>query len=459
MGISVSGIGSGIDIESLVTQLVAAEGQPATLRLAQREANFQADLSAVGTLRSALSNLQGTVQSLKDASGFLTRSATSSDEERFTATAESTAAPGIYDIEITQLAQAARVRSGDFTSSSDVVGTGTLEISLGSDTFSLTIDSSNQTLEGIRDAINGAQNNPGITASVINVDSGTQLVLSSDKIGATNTISITATDDDPLDGFDLTRLDTANLTTLQPAQDAIIFVDQQQVTRNSNEFSDVIAGVSFSLVKAEVGVTETLTVGLDKASVIDKVNKFVKAYNGVATTIGQLGAFDPETGASGQLQSDAGLRSIESQLRRAISDPVADVDLGTLAEIGITTDSTGRLVVDSTELNEAIDNDFTAVSQLFSGDEGLSSRLDSLLERYVASDGILTSRTDGIQEQLDTIADDRLNLETRLATIEARYRSQFTALDALVSQLQSVGSFLTQQLANLPRPNSINSNN
>ena len=451
MAITVSGIGSGIDIDSLVSQLVAAEGQPASVRLARREATFQADLSAVGTLRSALSNLQGMVQGLQSSSDFLARSATSSDEERFTATAESNAAPGVYDIEITQLAQAARVRSTDFASETVVIGTGSLDISLGTDTFSLTIDSSNQTLEGIRDAINNAENNPGITASLINVDSGTQLVLSSDTIGAVNTISVAAIDD-ALDGFDLARLATANLTTLQPAQDAIILVDQQQVTRDSNDFSDVIAGVSFSFVKAEMGETATLTVGLNKGSITDGVTDFVASYNSAVQIISQLGAFDAEAGVGGQLQGDAGLRAIENDLRRAISDPVGGIDIGTLAEIGITTDSTGKLVIDNSELDEVINNDFTAVSQLFTNDDGLSTRLDGLLERYVASDGILTSRTDGIQTRIETIADDRERLSARLVTIEARYRAQFIALDSLVSQIQSVGSFLTQQLANLPGP-------
>lgn len=456
MGITVSGVGSGIDIESLVTQLVAAEGQPASVRLAQREASFQADLSAIGTLSSALSNLQGVVQGLKEPSEFLARSALSSDNERFTATAESTAAPGVYDIEITQLAQSARVRSNDFTSEADIIGTGTLDISLGTDTFSLTIDSSNQTLEGIRDAINSAENNPGVTASIINVDSGTQLVLSSDTIGAANTISISATDDDAIDGFDLTRLATANLTTLQAAQDAIIFVDQQQVTRDSNTFSDVITGVSFSLIKAEVGETATLTVGLDKGAITQSVNNFVDAYNSVAQVISQLSSFDAESGSRGQLQGDSGLRAIENDLRRLISDPIDGLDIGTLAELGITTTSTGQLEIDSTELDEAINNDFTAVSKLFTNEDGLSSRLDALLDRYVDSDGILNSRTEGLQSRIEAIVDDRASLEARLVTIEARYRSQFTALDSLVSQLQSVGSFLTQQLANLPGPRTTN---
>jgi flagellar hook-associated protein 2 len=452
------GIGSGLDTESLLTQLIAAEGQAPSLRLSRQEANFQADLSAIGTLKSALSNLQNTAQNLQDSSEFLARSATSSDEERFTATAESTAAPGTYDIEITQLAQAARVRSGDFTSETDIIGTGTLDISLGVDTFTLTIDASNQTLEGVRDAINNAQNNPGITASIINVDSGTQLVLSSDSIGAANTISVVATDDDALDGFDLTRLASANLTTLQAAQDAIILVDQQQVTRDSNDFSDVIAGVSFSLIEAEVGQTETLTVDLNKASVKNRVTDFIAAYNSASTLVGQLGAFDQASGTRGQLQGDAGLRAIETQLRQVISDPISGLDVSTLAEIGVTTDSTGRLTIDDTVLEDAINNDFTAVSQLFTSENGLSTKLDDILDRYVDSDGILTTRTTGLQGRIDDIADDRERLDARLITIEARYRAQFTALDAFVTQIQSIGNFLTQQLANLPGARNPNNN-
>jgi flagellar hook-associated protein 2 len=176
----------------------------------------------------------------------------------------------------------------------------------------------------------------------------------------------------------------------------------------------------------------------------------------VAQVITQLGAFDATSGSSGQLQGDAGLRSIENDLRRIISDPVDGLDIGTLAEIGITTSSSGQLVIDSTELDEAINRDFTAVSKLFTNEDGLSTKLDDLLERYVASDGILNSRTDGLQSRIETIADDRESLEARLVTIEARYRSQFSALDALVSQLQSAGSFLTQQLANLPGPRTTN---
>jgi len=181
MAITAPGTGSGIDIGGLVAQLVAAEGQPALLRLNTREARLQADLSAIGTLKSALSQFQNSVKALNDLKTFQARTATSSDEELFSVSADTTAVASSYSIEVTQLAESAKLRSGDFSSETEVVGTGTLDISLGADTFQLTIDGTNNTLADVRDAINSASDNPGIQASIITVDAGTRLVLTSEK--------------------------------------------------------------------------------------------------------------------------------------------------------------------------------------------------------------------------------------------------------------------------------------
>ena len=458
MAITAGGIGSGLDIEGLVSQLVAAEGAPATFRLDNKEARLQSDFSAMGALKGALSAFQASVGGLKDEADFQARKTSVSNSDFFTASADNTAVAGSYDIEVFQLAEAAKMRSGDFTSETEVVGTGTLDISLGAETFQITVDNSNQTLAGIRDAINAATDNPGITASIINVDSGSQLVFTSDKIGAANTIDVAAFDDDVLDGFDLTRLATVNLISIQPAQDAIIYVDAQKVTRDSNSFSDIISGVTFNLKQEEVGTIETLTVELNKDSVKSKVNSFVSAYNSLADTMNSLSAFDADTGAKGALLGDSLLRGVQSQLRQTMTNAISGLEFGTLSEIGVTTDDKGHLVVDSADLDKVLDSDFTAVSQLFASENGLANSLDTLLDRYVASDGVMSSRTDSIKTSIDSIGDDRVQLNKRLASLEARYRAQFTAMDMLVGQLQSTGSFLSAQLANLPKPNSINSN-
>jgi flagellar hook-associated protein 2 len=458
MAISATGIGSGIDVESLVTQLITAEGQPAANRLDTKEAKLQASLSAFGSLKSALSAFQAKVKLLNDETDFLARTTTSSNTDLFTATANKTAVEGSYEIEVFQLAQAAKVRTGDFVDGEEsVVGTGTLDISLGSDTFQLTISEPDNTLADVRDAINNAEDNPGITASIINVDGGSRLVLSSDKVGLENAISIVANDDDALDGNDLTQFATANLTSLQDAQDAIIYVDNQMVTRDSNSFSDVISGVTFSLKDAEEGTKETLTISLDKSSVKDKVTGFVDAYNTLADTMATLSSYDADTGAAGTLLGDSALRGVQSQIRQTMSDAIKGLDFSTLVDLGVTTDDEGHLEIDDDKLDSVLDQDFTAVAQLFSSENGLANKLDDVIDRYISDDGgILVARTDGLQSRIDEIDEDRERLELRLEALEARYRAQFTAMDTLVAQMQSMGDYLTQQLANLPGVSSSN---
>lgn len=448
--ITSAGLGSGLDIEGLVTKLVSAEGQPAALRLNRKETALQADLSAFGTLKGALSSFQTNVQSMKLASAFQTRTATSSNTDLFTVSAGSAAVPGSFSIKVDQLAQAAKMRSGDFSSDTAVMGSGALTLSLGAKSFSITTDSTT-TLAGVRDAINNASDNPGIKATIIKVDSGSQLVLTSDKLGAANTITVAATDTDALDGNDLTRLATANLVSVQSASDAIIHVDGQQVTKDSNSFSDVISGVTISLKKADPAKTETLGVAIDKDSTKNKVNDFIKAYNALATTMNSLSSYDAKTKQGGPLLGDATLRGAQNQVRQALSNAVPDVaGVSTLAEIGVTTNKDGLLELDFSKFDKFMAANPDSVAQLFSSDNGLAKRFDNILKNYVSSDGAITARVDGMNKQIEGIADERTRLNTRLADLETRYRKQFTAMDAMLGQLTATGSYLTQQLANLP---------
>tara|TARA_R110001606_G_scaffold395213_1_gene567049 strand:- start:34451 stop:35830 length:1380 start_codon:yes stop_codon:yes gene_type:complete len=457
MAITANGIGSGIDVESLVTQLIAAEGEPATTRINKKEATWQADLSAYGSLKSALSSFQTAVKKLNDPADFLGRTSTSSNTEVFSATADKTAVPGKYNIEVIQLAESAKSRSGNFTSADEVVGIGSLAISLGAKTFNVTVDGENNTLAGLRDAINAASDNPGLTASIINVDGGSRLVLTSDKLGSANTIGIVVSDSDgqSTDTAGLSRLATVNLTTVQAAQDAIINVDDQPVTRDSNSFSDVIAGVKFTLDSASPGTVESLAIGLDKGSLIKNVNSFVTAYNSLADTMANLSSYNADTGAAGTLLGDSALRSVQNQIRQTMTSSISGLGFDSLVAIGITTNDEGHLEVDSAKLDTVMTNDYTAVSQLFASENGLAKSLDSVLERYISTDGILTAREGGLQSSIDSLDADRELLNRRLASLDARYRAQFTAMDILVAQLTSLGDYMTQQLASLPEPNSI----
>lgn len=455
MAITAGGIGSGIDVNGLVQQLVAAEGQPTSQRLDGKEANIQADLSAFGSLKSALSNFQTTVKALQSQDNFLKQTATSSNTDLFAATADKNAVAGSYSVEVLALAQAAKVRTDSFQLT-ETIGTGSLSISLGGSSFNLNITEDNNTLAGIRDAINASADNPGVRASIINVDGGSRLILTSDELGAANQISLTATDNNGADSFDLARLNT--ITTIDTAQDAMILVDGQQISRDSNSFSDVIDGVTFNLKKAEEGTVETLTIAQDSNAVRGRVDSFISAYNALNNTINQLSSFNADTGAAGVLLGDSSLRGVQTQLRQTLTDAVQGVDISTLAELGITTNQdNGNLQLDEERFNTALTGDFTAVANLFASENGIAKRLDGVLQRYTSTDGILDLRSDGLRSQLDRITDDRERLADRLESIEARYRAQFTAMDILVSQLQSISGFLDQQLSNMPL-NNLNKN-
>jgi flagellar hook-associated protein 2 len=458
MAITAGGIGSGLDIESLVSQLVAAEANPTNSRLNKKEVALESELSAFGTLKSALSTLQTSVSKLENPESFQVHTATSSNDSLFTASAASSAVTGSYSIEVIQLAIADKVRSGAFTGSAEVVGTGTLDISLGEASFQLTIDGTNNTLANIRDAINAASDNPGVTASLINVDSGTQLVLTSNSVGASNTISVVATDDNTADGLDLARLDSASLVTLQSASDAIIKVDTQTVTRNSNTFSDVVTGVTFNLTKAEPGTTETLSVVTDTDATKSNVKSFVTNYNTLVGIMKGLSNYDESTGVSGALNGDSVIRGIQNQLRQTLFAGVSGGALSNLSELGIRLDDTGSLKIDDSILDKKLANELSDVKAFFSSDTGFSQSFTSALSGYVSDSGILEGRTDSIEGKLDGIGDDRDRLTRRMASVEARLRAQFTAMDILVAQLNSTSSFLSSQLANLPKPNSINRN-
>jgi len=449
MALTSSGIGSGLDIDSLVTQLVQAEGQAPSLRLDKREANKQADLSAFGQLKSALSEFKLALGGLNNDSSFQARSTLSSNEDLFTASASFIAVESSYKIEVLGLVQSEKVRSDSFALD-ETIGTGTLDISLGASTFQIVVDGTNNTLGDLKDAINNAANNPGVTASIITVDAGPQLVLTSNDAGAANTITVAAVDDDGADGFDLTRLDSANLTVVDPAQDASFMLDGQLVTRGSNSISDVITGVTLNLNKAEIGTEETLTISLDKSGVKEKVNKVISAFNSLSDVIKSLSKYDPETKTAAVLQGDPILRGIESTLRRIISDPQDGLAYGSLAALGIKTDETGHLNLDSSNFDKILSEDFTAISQLFVGDEGLVGRLDKALNSYLGSNGMLDDKTNALKAGIDSIADDREKLSNRLIVIEKRMRRQFNAMDTLLGQLQGTSTYLTQQLDNLP---------
>jgi len=354
------GIGSGLDVNTIVSKLMSVEQHPLTLLDAKRS-SYQVDLSAYGTLTSLFGAFQGAMQNLSDATAFQGITANTADASIFTATAAKTAAPGNYTVSVTNIAQAQVQAATGIASAQAASSTGTLTIQVGTGAAkTVTIDTSNNTLEGLRDAINAAA--AGANATVINDGSASpyKLLLSATDTGAANTIQIT----NSLSAGELH--DTiASLAEVRPGKDAALTVNGVAVKSAANSVSAVIPGITLNVIKA--GDT-TLAVTRDVSSVQGAVGQFVNAYNNVNDTIAKLTAYNAATKQGGPLLGDSVAQNLQTRIRSILTNSVAGTGgtLTTLSQIGVAFQKDGSLAVDNTKLNNAITSNFTGIAALFS---------------------------------------------------------------------------------------------
>ena len=449
-----TGIGSGLDIAGIVQSLVAAEGQPVESRIAQQEARAQAKLSAFGSLKSALSDFRDKLDTMRTLEKFLSRQASSGNEDRFTVSAGTNAVPASYDLEVAQLAQAQKLTSGAFADADAVVGTGVLSIQFGAASMDLTIDGTNNTLAGIRDAINSATDNPGVSATIVNADSGSYLIVTGEATGAANSITISQSGGDG--GLSALEYDPGqgltSMTESIAAQDALIRIDGLSVMSASNTFTGAVQGVTINVLQTSGGTTDTLLVENDDQAAKDLVSDFVESYNALVNNFDDLTSYDAENEIAAPLVGDSTLRGIRDQIRRELSIGVQDLDatFSTLSEVGVEVQLDGTLNLNSERLDTVIADDFVKFGQLFSTTDGFATRLYDLTDGYLSNEGIIESRTQGLTATIEGFSDDRQALNDRLSSLETRLLRQFNALDSLLAQLTSTSNFLTQQLSTLP---------
>ncbi len=453
--IQAGGIGSGIEVNSLIDQLVAAERLGPTTILDDKQKKLETSITAFGSLKSALSTFNTKLTDLKDIDKASAKSVTSSDEGILTGSGNSSSSPGTYAIVVSTIAQAHKLSTNtNFNDSVEEVGRGTLNIDVGSESFQVVINSANDQLIQIRDAINNASSNKGVTASLLTVDGGTKLVLTSDKTGTDSQISISVTGDEDgndTDNAGLSRLITSNFTTITAATNASLTIDTLTVTSQSNTIEGAIQGVTLDLKSADAGKTVNVTIENDTKAVKDSISGFVKSYNDLVATMNALGDSDSESDSIGLLVGDPTLRTIFYEMRRIISKPVEGLSssVNALAGIGITTERNGALKINTDtnkiKLDDILVTNFDAVGNIFAADEGYANKLSTLIDSYVETSGIINARTGGMEQQLKDIKAEREELDRRIEKLEQRLLAQFTAMDQLVSGLKSTGEFLSQQ--------------
>jgi flagellar hook-associated protein 2 len=448
-----SGVGSGLDVAGLVSKLVQSEGAPKAAQLDQAEAKVQAKLSALGSLRSALASFRDTLTALKDASKFQGRQATLSTPDFLTAAASATAVPGSYSIVVDRLASAHKLQSGDYLAADSVVGTGTLQIATGGESFQVEIDAESNTLAGIAAAINASAASEKVQATVIVGSGAARLTITARNTGEDHALAITQSGGDGGLAALVYPHSGTGLTEISQALDARAFIDGLLVTSDTNTITGAIAGVDLTLVADSEGEATQVAIGYDRAAARTTVDSFVQSYNALVDSLKKLTSYNAETRQGAPLFGDGGVRNLVDQLRRELSasaGPAAG-DYDTLTKIGITVQLDGKLAVDSTDLGAAFTANFDAIGELFGSENtGVAVKLDALLEPYLASQGVFDSRTASLKSSIEAITDRRQALNQRLIALQARYTKQFNALDSLLAQLQGTSNFLAQQLGNLP---------
>lgn len=449
---STTGLGSGLDINGLVSQLVAAEKETKQKQITRSQTSTVTSISALATLKNAMSTFNSALEPLKSVEIFSTRSATSSDQEFFSASATNEATPGTYDVQVEALASAHQISSTAFASGqSQVVGTGTLTIQVGTDSFSIGIDSTHNTLAQIRDAINQAADNDDlVTATIVNASDGAHLMLSSVDSGAANAIQVSQSGGDG----NLSRLEynpalTTNYREVRQALDSRAYVAGELHTSATNKIENAVDGLTITLLKADPGEIKTVSIANDTASTVGRVKSFVDGFNALAKQMGSLRSFEPTTKKAGPLLGDSMLRTIESELRSKIADPVAGASgvYRTLASLGITTEKDGSLKLDNAKLTTALESDFDGVARLFGSEDGIAARLSNALTPRLEPDAELNIRTKRLNQKSLDIQKEQAALDARMVKVEARYRAQFIALDGMLSKMQSTSSYLSQQLS------------
>lgn len=475
MGIQSLGVGSGLALDDLVTQLLDAERIPAETRIEEREENLEAVISGIGQLRSRLSDFEDSVEEITRNFSTSTRTAVvdnpdDDDEDPDTGTisaeASNSATRGIFEVEVSQLASGSRIETaaaldGGFSASTDTVlssGSGSLTFSVGAeDNFTINLNAG-ATLVDLRNAINDAEDNFGVNASIINTgtaDGGARLVFNSEVTGLGNDLIIN--NDDGIAELDR----VSNLTPAQSAQNAIATIDGIEVQSETNEFENTIENVAFTANEVSPlspdginRIVSTLNIGFDTEGFDSNIRDFVDNFNSLISEINTLTSFgESDLEDDGALAGDFLPRTVLGGINNILSGSVDNSALGTLFQIGVTFNDDGELEIASFDefglgsgeerLDEALEDNFDDIVSLFTDPEqGIGTQLEEYLSEFTRPGGLIPSRESLLREERDLLFDERARLDLQLLNSEQILRGRFQNLDATVAQLNRTGSAL-----------------
>jgi flagellar hook-associated protein 2 len=482
MAIRSLGAASGLDLESLVSQLVTVERNSKVSRLDTAKKGLDSSLSGFGKLKSALTKFKDAVTAMgEDKLRARTTTIKQPTETKtyLEAKSSSTAAAGNFDIKVKSLATGSRIESADeaYTSASAVVSTtaGKLTFAAGGKSFDVNVKA-NMTLDEFRKAVNSAGSNFGVSANIINAGEniGTKLVLTSSVTGLGNDLKIT-NDNADLDSlstqaFGSTDPESGGLSAAIQAANAEVVIDGISVFSKNNTFTNAIQDTELTVLAVTPDDNNaTLSIETDKKAAEDKIKAFMDAYNGLLTEVNSLTknrtiGDDGKTvvAEGGALSSDPMVRSIMSQVTKTLGSAFSSGgnSLNNLYALGITFNDQGKMEISSARLygadsgrqrfDNALENNYDKIADLFGASGGITKSLDKVISQFTDRDGLLVNKENSLKDQLKKNSKDREAFERYIVSYEETLRQRYGALDSTLGQLQSTSSYLVQQLANLP---------
>ncbi len=466
MAISSIGVGSGLPLDELLKNLRTSENQSLAL-IESRAKTVQSRLSGYGTIKSSIEALKTAATALGKAETFGAVK-TSGGGDFFTATGSSKAIAGQYNIAVTQLATRQTLTSAGHASSTaleTMSPTVDINFQIGAETKKLTLDKDDTSLAGIVKAINN-DSSLGFSATLVNNGSVSHLLLTTNKTGTDAAITkIEVVGSAKLQetlGFNSPGTSATDPLIEEAAKNAALEINKIQINSQTNTIENAIDGITLTLTKTHsfsidtidpakrIYATDALTVSRDDTVASKAVNTFVSAYNNLQNIIKTLTAYNVDNQTSSQLTGDNLARNVQNQMRNALNVASSSGAFASLSQLGITTNpSDGTLKIDDTKLAAALKDNLVDVQSLLAGENGISKQMSNAADTFVKSGGLISTATDSMSTTLKNLEKQYTAESGRIDAKMENYRKQFSALDSMMAQMNSVSSYLTQQLSML----------
>jgi len=448
-----TGLISQIDYQALLESLMQIKREPINLMMDRKDKLVSTD-TAYGELATKLSEFKTAAEALNEFTDFNDYTASVSDETIMNVTAQETATAGTHSVVVNSLAKANKVYTdgSTYTASTDIIasGAGTFAWTVGGTAYSVSVDATT-TLQQLSDSINAATTDATVkdlTSSVVFDGTYYHMIMTSQETGTTDVIAITTNDTDLFGG----GIDVTGAYELQAGANASLTVDGLAVTSQTNNVDGIIPGVTLNLESADNTKTVTVTIARDSSSIETKAVDFAEKYNAVMSQIQQNNRYDSDTKTSGVFFGDSTARSVADELRRTMTSEVSGVGstMNRLVYAGFTMDVDGKLTVNSSDLTDAIENDFDNFVRLFidgnsigESTKGMASLISDMVDNMTAVDyGRVAARQNSIANTILDMEKAIVKQEDLLATFQEKLRLQFVALEVMIGSLREQGGYL-----------------